>query len=428
VPQRFSRRAPRAHHGPGWRKRGRILLVLVFCATLTADHTRAKVGLMVQEAPAVDIMLVLDHSRSMSLLATPRLTRQVVAEVLRGGAPTDRVGVILFAHGAKLVVPLTAGTDPQLLQKAPGWQKRLTYREPRTNPALAFARALYELKHHGRSEAHKVVVLVTNGVVDVGDRYQDREKARWLKETLAEEGRQAGVRVFGLVFAETADVELLQTLGHTTGGDYYRVSTATDIPAIVRRIRDTVATPLLAPDPPRGAPTMSTAPETSAHAPSLPSDVLPALQLTVAEPVRGFLLWLALSAGATLALIMGILGGMLRQLYGIRQTLMAVPGAPPKARMPVSGAPDAGRVPGQAGEPSRPLAHGAQAVPAHAAVCVAHPLVHATEVCAVCQQPYCLLCLVVRDGHQVCRPCAGEGRIRLWFQARWTKFLSLFLA
>jgi hypothetical protein len=382
-------------------------------------------------APAVDIVLVLDQSRSMARPATPRLSRQVVAEVLRGVAPTDRVGVILFAHGAKLVVPLTAGTDPQLLQKAPGWQKSLTYRAPRTNPALALARALYELKHHGRAEAHKVVVLVTNGVMDVGDRWRDREQSRWLKETLAEEGRRAGVRIFGLVFAETADVALLQTLGHTTGGDYYHAATASDIPAIVRRIRDTVATPLPAPDPPQVAPTMSTAstaPETIAHAPSRPTDILPALPLTVAEPVRGVLLWLALSAGATLVLITGILGGMLRQLCGIRQTLRAVPGAPPTARVPVSGAPAAGGVPGQAGEPSRPRASGAQAVPAPAAVCVAHPLVRATAVCAVCQQPSCLLCLVVRDGHQVCRPCTGEGRIRLWFQTRWTQFLSLFLA
>jgi von Willebrand factor type A domain len=255
-------------------------------------------------------------------------------KLLRRYAATERVGVILFAHGAKLVVPLTAGTDPQLPQQATGWQQRLTYREPRTNPALALARALYELKHHGRAEAHKVIVLVTHGVVDVGDRERDREQAPWLKETLAAEGRRAGVRIFGLVLAETADVALLQALGHHTGGDYYHASTAADIPAIVRRIRATGATPLPAPAHPQGTPTPHTGPghlqgtsnmppasETTAHAPRLPADARHAPQGTVAEPVRVFTRWLALSALATLALITGILAGMLHQLSGIRQAL-----------------------------------------------------------------------------------------------------------
>lgn len=383
---------------------------------LTSDQSRAQEA---PAAPAVDLMLVLDNSKSMHLAETPRRTRQIVSEMLRGGSPTERVGAIIFSQGAKLVLPLTSSTDQQLPQKVSSVQKGLTYRAPRTNPALALERALYELKHQGRPEAHKAVVLVTNGVMNVGDRVRDLAQSRWLKETLAEKGRQDGVRIFGIVFADTADVELLQTLGHTTGGDYYRVTTAAHLRELVRRIRDAAATPLpaLVPPPPQMAPSTSTALSTTAEAPiPVPSVLPPVSQLSSAEPLRGALLWLSISACAMLMILAGLLGGMLRQLSGIRRALLAVPGGHDRTVEPVA------RVVYAQEETTRPApGSGEQAASTTTDVCVTHPLIRATDVCAVCQKSYCALCLVFREGRRVCRSCLGERNVRLWFRAPWTK-------
>ena len=84
-------------------------------------------------------------------------------------------------------------------------------------------------------------MFITDGIVDTGDRQRDREKKRWLRESLAAEASAHGVRIYGIAFSEEADVELIQALALSTGGEYYRVLAAADIAPVIARIGRSLA-------------------------------------------------------------------------------------------------------------------------------------------------------------------------------------------
>ena len=91
-----------------------------------------------------------------------------------------------------------------------------------TNIAEGVERGLYELKRTESADERRALVLLTDGIIDMGDRQEDIATARWLRESLLPDARQAGVRIFAIAFSEAADYELLQNMAHETGGGYLR--------------------------------------------------------------------------------------------------------------------------------------------------------------------------------------------------------------
>ena len=79
-------------------------------------------------------------------------------------------------------------------------------------------RGLYELKRTGSADERRILVLLTDGIIDMADRQEDVASARWLRESLLPDARQAGVRIFAIAFSEAADYELLQNMAHETDG------------------------------------------------------------------------------------------------------------------------------------------------------------------------------------------------------------------
>jgi pSer/pThr/pTyr-binding forkhead associated (FHA) protein/LysM repeat protein len=98
-----------------------------------------------------------------------------------------------------------------------------------TNIPAAIERAVYELKQKGRAGAKKVVILITDGLVNIRDSAKDIERYRWLKNELASSCEEIGVRVFSMVLSDDADFELVQSLSQKTKGGYYRIFKPEDI-------------------------------------------------------------------------------------------------------------------------------------------------------------------------------------------------------
>lgn len=185
-----------------------------------------------------DIFLVLDNSGSMKTNDPKNLTREVVRNFINrlGQSQSNRLGMVIFDSKANLTQPLTqlTGTaDRDVFLKS---LEKVDYRGKWTNIPAAMERAIYELKTTGRPNAIKIIVFLTDGIVDTGNKTNDAEKLKWLKNELAQDSKQAGVRIFGIAFTEDADFSLIQSLAVKTGGQYYRAFKAEDIQGVFNRI------------------------------------------------------------------------------------------------------------------------------------------------------------------------------------------------
>ncbi|MCH8263482.1 MAG: VWA domain-containing protein, partial [Proteobacteria bacterium] len=162
-----------------------------------------------------DIILVLDNSGSMKKNDPQFLTKQAVTEFINKLDESTRVAIVIFDQDVRMAVPLTeisSASRQGLLDSL----SKINYRGLYTNSPAAIESAIYDLKNNGREEARKIIVFMTDGIVDTGNVDRDLEKTKWLKEDLAADAADAGIKIFGIAFTENADFELIQSLAQKT--------------------------------------------------------------------------------------------------------------------------------------------------------------------------------------------------------------------
>lgn len=182
-----------------------------------------------------DVVIVLDNSGSMRLNDPARLSISAVTDYIRAQDEDTRVAIVMFDSKPVLLQSLTPvrfDNRGQILGKLDS----VSFNGQWTDTASAIERALYELRLNGRDNADKAIVLMTDGIIDTGNTQRDLEKARWLRERLAEDAVEQGVRIFGIAFTENADYELLQSIAQATEAEYFRAISAADIASVLQRI------------------------------------------------------------------------------------------------------------------------------------------------------------------------------------------------
>jgi pSer/pThr/pTyr-binding forkhead associated (FHA) protein/Mg-chelatase subunit ChlD len=190
--------------------------------------------------PRLDIVLALDNSGSMKKSDPDFLARDVVARSLLDLGQDLRVGMVIFDTKARLTVNLTETTIASRANMLSSLDN-VNYKGPFSDTPAAIETAIYELKNNGRKDARKIIILMTDGFIDTGDKRIDLERARWLKEDLADEGKRSGIRIFGVAFSNTADFSLFQILAVKTDGEYFRAYKGEDIDNIFDRIKQIVS-------------------------------------------------------------------------------------------------------------------------------------------------------------------------------------------
>jgi Mg-chelatase subunit ChlD len=238
----------------------------------------------------VDLVFVLDNSGSMIQNDPQFITREVVTNYIKNRRENFRIGMLVFDQEAKLVEPLTAITTPEIEEKFLKALDTINYKGQFTNTPVAVERAIYELKTNGRADARKVIILLTDGIVDTGNKDRDLEGEKWLRENLAMESKKAGIRIFGVAFTDKADFRLIQSLAIQTDGEYFRAFTTDDIQTVFNKIdriivepletmRETEHAPLPEPAP--------VAPEKTARVelPDLPAEPQPAAKSSAPVPL-----------------------------------------------------------------------------------------------------------------------------------------------
>jgi pSer/pThr/pTyr-binding forkhead associated (FHA) protein/uncharacterized protein YegL len=184
-----------------------------------------------------DIVLMVDNSGSMKKNDPEFLAHHALKAFISENDEAARVALIVFDQNVKLTVPFTSLTDeakPVLL----GAIQKIDYSGSLTNSPDALERAIYELTLHGREQADKSIIFITDGVVDTGNQVQDKLKENWMLEELSAMASELNIRIFGIAFTEAANYQLLQTLALKTKGDYFRVFIADDLPRVFTRLRE----------------------------------------------------------------------------------------------------------------------------------------------------------------------------------------------
>jgi len=219
-----------------------VFVVLVFQALLPF-HKTVIPGVLADTGSDngfIDIVIVLDNSGSMKKNDPDFLTRDVVTGFLGDFDGKTRIGMVFFDQDVRLAQPLTSLAKLQDRARFLNKLETIRYDGLYSDSPAAVERALYELKAQGREYADQVMILLTDGIVDTGDKTRDVERARWLKVDLARESEYAGIKIFGIAFTDKADFSLIQTLAIRTGGAYFRAYTARDIQPIFEKIREVI--------------------------------------------------------------------------------------------------------------------------------------------------------------------------------------------
>jgi len=189
-----------------------------------------------------DVILVLDNSGSMKKNDPQFLTKQAVTEFINKLDESTRVAIVIFDQDVRMAVPLTeisSASRQGLLDSL----SKINYRGLYTNSPAAIESAIYDLKNNGREEARKIIVFMTDGIVDTGNVDRDLEKTKWLKEDLAADAADAGIKIFGIAFTENADFELIQSLAQKTDGEYYRALMADDLQNVFSKLHTLINKP-----------------------------------------------------------------------------------------------------------------------------------------------------------------------------------------
>jgi len=195
-----------------------LLLIVLSLITFASTILYSSPVFAVEEVSQLDVMIVLDNSGSMKKNDPMFLAGSVVYNILQSKEDIN-IGLVIFDTNPKLEVDLLSSNVSNILKS----MDSMNYKGLYSDTPAAVEMALYELKVNARPDSEKIIILMTDGIVDTGNKQTDQEKWYWLRDNLMLESKRLGIKIFGIAFNSMADFRLLQTLALNTGGDYFRV-------------------------------------------------------------------------------------------------------------------------------------------------------------------------------------------------------------
>jgi len=221
-------------------------LFLRYLIALVVLVSAASLSLAAQPGAGVDAVLIMDSSGSMAK-NDPHKLRVPAAKLfmsLLGGE--DRIGLVSFSDNGYPVLHLT-GPGPANQARILASADKVSSKGVYTNLYAALKKGAEMLEREGRPGQEQMLVLMSDGKMDVGDSDEDWQLTQRLQGELLKSLQEKHIKVYTIAFTEASDVELLQTVARESGALFKLAKNDTDLHEVFSDIFETAKSPDMLP-------------------------------------------------------------------------------------------------------------------------------------------------------------------------------------
>ena len=194
----------------------------------------------------IDAVLLMDSSGSMRWTDPKKLRVPAARLFMSLLGPEDRVGLVSFSDAAYPVL-FPTHIDEQNEERALASVDRVSSRGIFTNLHAALLKGHEILRERGDPQRERIIVLMTDGLMDVGDAGEDERLTRLVGSEVLEQLRADDIKVYTIAFTEGADQALMQKLADGTGALYRMARTDRDLHEVFSAIFESAKSPDMLP-------------------------------------------------------------------------------------------------------------------------------------------------------------------------------------
>lgn len=194
----------------------------------------------------VDVVLVMDSSGSMAKNDPDKLRVPAAKLFMSLLGEQDRIGLISFSDNGYPVLHLTAPgpkNNARILASADKVSSKGVY----TNLYAALAKGVAMLDKEAAAGQEKMLVLMSDGRMDVGNTDEDWALTQKIQGELLEAIRDKGIKVYTIAFTEASDVDLLQEVARESGALFKLARSDKDLHEVFSAIFESAKKPDMLP-------------------------------------------------------------------------------------------------------------------------------------------------------------------------------------
>ena len=213
-------------------------LLLVFAAGVSSAVPTATGG--------VDAVLVMDSSGSMAKNDPKKLRVPAARLFMSLLGEEDRIGLISFSDNGYPVLHLTAPgeqSNARILAAADKVSSKGVY----TNLYAALSKGIEMLDKESEADQEKMLVLMSDGKMDVGNSDEDRVLTQKLQGELLQAAADKGIKIYSIAFTEGSDIELLKQVAKDTGALFKLAHSDQDLHHVFSAIFESAKNPDMLP-------------------------------------------------------------------------------------------------------------------------------------------------------------------------------------
>ncbi len=200
-----------------------------------------------QSGSNIDVALVLDSSGSMKK-TDPKSLRIPAAQLFISLLDSsDRAAVLSFSDQGYPIAGLTPVNNEAHKKELLDAAESITSDGLHTNLYDAFKKGMELLSDAKEEGREQIIVLMSDGMMDVGDHEKDRQLLARLKSELAGALKEQNIKVYAIAFTDQSDRRLLEKLSKQTGGFYNLALTDKDFHLIFTSIFESLKSPEMLP-------------------------------------------------------------------------------------------------------------------------------------------------------------------------------------
>ncbi|UCE72435.1 MAG: VWA domain-containing protein [Nitrospiraceae bacterium] len=222
----------------------KIIIVLLFTLLAYGGFDSTCLG---ADKDNIDVVLVMDSSGSMKE-TDPHSLRIPAAKLFISLLDNDdRAGIISFSDRGYPIAYLTPVDNDRNKDRLFRATERITSKGLFTNLYDAFNTGLEVLSQDRIDGRQRIIILMSDGMMDSGDPSEDITLVDKLQKELSETLEQEGIKVYTIAFTEQSDRRLLEKISKRTGGFYNLALTDRDFHVIFTSIFEGLKEPEMLP-------------------------------------------------------------------------------------------------------------------------------------------------------------------------------------